>query len=243
MSHLQRKPAVLAFNVGNTNVQWAQWDGSAFGPLSSKPTALFRLDDIPEGVPCAVASVVPAVEALFRQRGAFILSSKCACGVDFSKMDASTLGADRVANAVALASSGPLPALCVDLGTAITFELLDESACLLGGSIMPGRALQRRALNEHTAKLPLAPLSKKPPSMPGRDTLSAIALGVDLGAVGAVGALLVSAASLFPGRSLRTVACGGDAPFFLQAMPGALEPAGELFTLSGLVKAWEMNKP
>lgn len=237
-----QKPSLLAFNVGNTNVQSATWDGVSFTDLRSKPTRLFTLQDIPEGVPCAVASVVPSLDALFRQRGAFILSASCRCGLDLTKMDASTLGADRLANAIALAACGRLPALCVDFGTAITFEILDEHAALSGGAIMPGRMLQRRALNDHTAKLPLAKLSEKKPSMPGRSTEEAIALGVDLGAVGAVKELLASTASLFPGQPLRAVACGGDAPFFLQAMPGAFDAGGELFTLSGLVKAWELDK-
>ena len=233
---------LLAFNVGNTNVQSALWDGVSFSSLSCKPTRLFGLSDIPEGRACAVASVVPSLDPLFQSRGAFILSSKSRCGLDLSKMDASTIGADRLANAVALAASGPLPALCVDFGTAITFELLDGAATLLGGSIMPGRMLQRCALNEHTAKLPLTALSENIPSMPGRSTVEAIALGVDVGSVGAVRELLSSAAAFFPGRTLRALACGGDAPFFINALPGLLEPGGDLFTLSGLVKAWELNR-
>ena len=234
---------LFAVNVGNTNVQFSLWDGSDFGPIESKPTHLFNSSDIPDGLPCAIASVVPSLDGLFKERGAFLLSASCRCGLDLSKMDVSTIGADRLANAMALASGPSLPALCVDFGTAITFELLDEGSALLGGAILPGRKLQRRALNDFTAKLPLADLAQELPAMPGRNTVEAIALGIDLGVVGAVRELLKSASELFPGKRLRVVACGGDAPFFLKAVPEIFEAGGSDFTLRGLVKAWEMNRP
>lgn len=235
-------PPLRVFNVGNTNVQSALWDGASFSGLDVVPTASFDSSSIPEGGACAVASVVPSLDGLFRERGAFLLSPASRCGLDLSKMDVSTIGADRLANAIALAAGGRLPAVCVDFGTAITFEILDEAPALLGGAILPGRNLQRRALNERTAKLPFADISTALPAMPGRNTMGAIALGVDLGVVGAVRELLASTASFFPGRALRAVACGGDAPFFLRAMPGLFEPGGDFFTLSGLVKAWELNR-
>ena len=239
---ISRNSPLFAVNLGNTNAQFSLWDGSSFGPIESKPTRLFGSSDIPEGLPCAVASVVPSFDALFKERGAFLLSSSCRCGLDLSKMDVSTIGADRLANAIALASGPSLPALCVDFGTAITFELVDEASVLLGGAILPGRKLQRRALNDFTAKLPLVDFAHELPSMPRRNTVEAITLGVDLGVVGAVRELLRSTEALFPGRRLRALACGGDAPFFIKAMPDFFEAGGLDFTLRGLVKAWEMNR-
>jgi type III pantothenate kinase len=63
-------------------------------------------------------------------------------------------GADRVANVVAMTELCPLPALCVDIGTAITFDLVDDAKHYVGGLIAPGPILMTRALAEGTARLP-----------------------------------------------------------------------------------------
>ncbi len=241
MTSSSRGGTLLVLNAGNTNVQSAFWDGSSFSGLSSCPTSEFRASSLPKGVPCAAASVVPSVERELREHGAFILSAACRTGLDLSRVDSSTLGADRLANAIALAATGPLPALCIDFGTAITFEIVDSSRAFRGGAIMPGRTLLRKALNEHTAKLPFVPLRDALPAMPGENTADSISLGADLGCVGAVRELLSSAALLFPGQTLRRLACGGDAPFFLRALDGIFENGGQSFTLLGVAKAWELN--
>jgi pantothenate kinase type III len=77
--------------------------------------------------------------------------------------------------------------------------------------------------------------------MPGANTVDAIAAGVDRGSVGAVLELLAATRALFPGRELRALACGGDARFFLDSMPGVFEDGGADFTLRGLLLAWELR--
>lgn len=63
-------------------------------------------------------------------------------------------GADRVANVVAMSQLYPLPALCVDVGTAITLDLVDDSRHYVGGLIAPGPTLMTQALADGTARLP-----------------------------------------------------------------------------------------
>lgn len=70
-----------------------------------------------------------------------------------------TLGLDRLAGAVGASVLFPRETvLVVDLGTALTFDILTSEGEFLGGNISPGAAMRFRALNEFTGRLPLVSL-------------------------------------------------------------------------------------
>ncbi len=212
----------LLLNVGNTFTEIAQSDGKTIELIQRISTAEFSVAQLPSGVPVFAASVVPAVTRQLENAGAFCLNSENAGHlVDFTKVDTSTLGADRVANALALALFYPLPAIAVDCGTAITLELVDENRVFRGGAIAPGRKLMRRALSEGTAQLPEVPLSGVCPSLPGNGTVESIRFGVDCGAVGMVKELIMKAIRYFEKNDgeVTVILTGGDAPFFSAALP------------------------
>jgi type III pantothenate kinase len=79
-------------------------------------------------------------------------------------------------------------AIIVDLGTAITVDLLTEDGAFAGGAILPGIAMAARALSEQTDALPqvAAELLDQPPAALGRSTVPAIESGIFWGAVGAI---------------------------------------------------------
>jgi type III pantothenate kinase len=83
-------------------------------------------------------------------------------------------------------------AIVVDLGTAITVDLIDDEGAFCGGAILPGIALSARALEEHTDALPRIGLDhlEKPPAPVGKSTVPAIESGLYWGAVGAVRELI-----------------------------------------------------
>ena len=221
------------FNIGNTHVLTAELEES--GEISG----FFQYDTKgfdPEKLlseRMAVVSVVPEWEHYFRDRGAFLLDSgSCSPVLSLSKMGTpETIGADRIANAIALLSTGRVPAVCIDCGTAITFEYVDSESCLCGGAILPGRKLLRNVLHDYTAKLPLIPMFDNIPDVPGRNTVEAIRVGTDLGAIGAVREILERLRVSAP--DLRVVFCGGDAGFFQPYFPGS-ECCDSSFTLQGL---------
>ena len=132
-------------------------------------------------------------------------------GLDFSKVDTSTLGADRIANAACLMYSYTLPAANFDCGTAITMEIVLDNGVFAGGAIMPGRKLMRTSLASGTAALPELPLNVPIMDAPGVNTLQALTLGIDRGAVGMVRELMLVAASA---GAEKMVVSGGDADFF-----------------------------
>ncbi|MCB9183252.1 MAG: type III pantothenate kinase [Flavobacteriales bacterium] len=67
-----------------------------------------------------------------------------------------TLGADRLANAVAAAAFFPgRAALAIDAGTCITYDAVDEQGTYIGGAISPGLRMRARAMHEYSERLPL----------------------------------------------------------------------------------------
>ncbi len=231
---------MLLLDIGNTHTRIARWRNGVVEMIETIDTAVLSTEKVRRWLipdePCAAASVVPA--AAKRLTGIdirFISAATAAGGVDFTRVDTSTLGADRVANAVALATSGILPGLVLDCGTAITIEIVDAEGVFRGGAISPGRGMFRRALHVGTAQLPELPPATRPPAAAGENTAAALALGIDLGAVGMVRELLTVLSRQFPG--IRSLATGGDAAFFCSALPELLEPATSDFTLRGIAIA------
>ena len=228
-------------NIGNTHVQaFDSPDGETFVPGSRIPTADFDPERERRHLPAlAVSSVVPALTRRFREFGAFLVSGNIRLPFEPSGLDLSTVGADRLANAAALLD-GPLPALAIDFGTAITFEYVSADRKFEGGVIMPGRQLLRNALHDHTAQLPLIPLNDSLPELPGRNTADAMRIGTDHAAVHAVQGLILSMRKLCGSESLRITACGGDRKFFLKYI-GGMSDGGDFFTIRGIRKLWEFG--
>ena len=238
--HSEKNLTIL--NIGNTHVHVFDSlpDGSIVRrivlatPDFMKTTAIW----IENPRQTIAASVVPAVTEILRCSGVFVVSPKMTFPFSVRKLDLSTVGADRLANAAQL-TDGKLPAVCIDFGTAVTFEVVTEDREFAGGAIMPGRMLLRRSLNDYTAQLPLIGITDLIPAVPGSNTVDAMLIGTDLAAVGAVREILVSLEKLFPAGTLRRVACGGDRHFFMEHL--ALEDGKDDFTLRGIRKIWECN--
>ena len=222
---------MILLDIGNTHTRIACSNGAEIRLLRRLPTAELSPELIPEGE-AAAASVCPWAAERLRGRGInFIGARTCCSRVDFSQVDASTLGADRVANAVAAAEFHPLPALVIDCGSAISCELVDAERRFLGGAIAPGRRLMRMALCSGTAQLPEVALSRSRPERPGCNTAEAIQLGVDAGAVGLIRELY---GVLSRGIGLASVIlAGGDRDFFAAYFPEWTVAPPE-FTLQGV---------
>ncbi|MEO0530522.1 MAG: type III pantothenate kinase [Planctomycetota bacterium] len=134
-----------------------------------------------------------------------------------------SLGVDRAVAAVAanrLRHAGK-PAIVVDVGTAITVDLIDEEGVFLGGAILPGPGLAARALAEKTDRLPdvrFGELDTSPDAV-GRATEPAIRAGVYWGAVGSIRELIARQRDrcVVPPQVFLT---GGAAPSFARLIGG-----------------------
>ncbi|MCC6124978.1 MAG: type III pantothenate kinase [Pirellulales bacterium] len=104
------------------------------------------------------------------------------------------VGIDRLVDAVAVnrLRRPNAPAVIVDVGSAITVDLLSPDGAFLGGSILPGLAMSARAMHKFTDLLPLietADLANPPPAL-GTCTEEAMRSGLFWGAVGAIRQLI-----------------------------------------------------
>src|SRR6202000_1074535 len=95
----------------------------------------------------------------------------------------------RLVNAVALRERFKGLAVCVDFGTATTFDVVSADAEYLGGSLMTGIEISLEALSERGARLPKIDLAP-PRSVIGKNTVDAIRSGVVYGYAGAIDAIL-----------------------------------------------------
>jgi type III pantothenate kinase len=122
------------------------------------------------------------------------------------------LGKDRIAAAAGVVAAFPgTHALIIDMGTAITFDILTSRGEYLGGNISPGLGVRFRALHAFTSKLPM--LEKDEFSAdPGTDTRSAIISGVQKGILYEIMGYMEQVSKQYPG--LKVILTGGDADFF-----------------------------
>jgi type III pantothenate kinase len=100
------------------------------------------------------------------------------------------VGMDRLVDAVSV-NRVRMPghaAVIVDLGTAITVDLVSAKGVFMGGSILPGIGMSARALHQFTDLLPLLTMSElaEPPQPLGISTSTAMQSGLYWGAIGAI---------------------------------------------------------
>ena len=125
------------------------------------------------------------------------------------------LGVDRWAALVAARRHASGNLVVVSAGTAITVDAVTANGDYLGGCILPGLTLMRRALFEHTARLPMA--EGRVQDFP-QQTIDAIQTGVVDAACGAIERLCRRLEARGRQRP-QILLAGGDAPRLAEWMP------------------------
>ena len=163
---------LIAIDAGNTRIKWALHDGQAWRRHGHVEThaqdlaqalsqALQAMPERPRVAACNVAGsrVADAVETALARAGfpapSWLVSSPECCGVRNHYQEPARLGADRWAALIGARGLVDSDCLLVSAGTATTIDRLSASGDFLGGVILPGFDLMRRALAGNTAQLPL----------------------------------------------------------------------------------------
>src|SRR5688572_20157665 len=120
------------------------------------------------------------------------------------------IGADRLVNSVAIRERFGGPAICVDFGTAVNFDVISGAGEYLGGVLVPGVEISLEALTERGAKLPKIELLP-PKGIIGKTTIEAIRSGVIYGYAGAVDAIVRRLQKEELGEDCDVIAPGGRA--------------------------------
>lgn len=181
-----------------------------------------------------LCSVVPAAVPAFQEAfpGLTLLRHDTPMGIGIRYPKPETIGADRLANAVALAHLHGAPGIVIDFGTAVTFDILSEDRCYIGGVIAPGLRLMTDYLHERTALLPQVDL-QEPQTAIGQSTAAAIQAGAAIGYRGMIRGILEALRQELPNGPVKVVATGGDAAWIMSGMKEAIPTDADL-TLHGL---------
>jgi len=123
-----------------------------------------------------------------------------------------TLGKDRLAAVVGANNIFPnMNVLVIDLGTAITYDFINENNQFLGGNISPGLEMRYKALNHFTRQLPLFEKEENF-ELIGDHTKGAIVSGVQNGIIFEIDGYINELKIKYD--ELITILTGGDAIFF-----------------------------
>ena len=230
----------IAVDVGNTSTAVGLWSGGRVsrvshidGGAAGAMEAVGKL--VGPGVRgIAYLSVVPSADrkwSAFAKRSALPLHRiSCAdfvsadLGISLDYPEPETIGADRLADAVAAADRYGAPVLVCDFGTAFTAAVVTRDRVWRGGVIAPGFPLMRDYLFERTAKLPRMEFGGKCPKI-GRSTEEAMRFGAFVGYRGMVREIVTELGGNF-GGGFNLVATGGFAKWVLKdiGMPFAVDP-------------------
>jgi type III pantothenate kinase len=192
-----------------------------------------------------VSSTVPHLEpewAAMTERylghGTLVVGPGLKTGMAIRYDNPREIGADRLVNAVALRERFGGPAVCVDFGTATTFDVVSAEGEYVGGSLMTGIEVSLDALTERGARLPKVELAA-PKTAIAKNTIDAIRSGVVFGYAGAIDAILRRLYDELDARA-SVVATGGLSSLVVP-FTEEIEEVDDLLTLTGLRLIHELN--
>jgi type III pantothenate kinase len=242
---------ILLIDISNSFTKFAVARNGVIGRVGKVQTNKLdsKISLFPIAERAVISSVVPKVNPFVARHlpcPQLWIDHRTDSGVSIKYPKPSSIGADRLANAAAAVASGTLPAIIVDFGTAVTFDVIDASGSYLGGVIAPGLPTAAHALHEKTALLPLTRLGKIT-SPVGKSTRNAIRIGLLLGAVGLVREIVSRITrETFNGTLPAVIATGGDATLVMHLSAqgvgeNLIQIVDPLLTLRGLLVIAEKN--
>ena len=248
---------LLVIDVGNTNIVLGVYEGYSLicdfrlNTIKNKTsdeyamsiTEILHANDIKKSEidDVVVASVVPdvmhsienAIKKYFNLKP-IIIDDNC----DNPK----TIGADRIVNSVAGIKKYGVPLIIIDIGTAITFDVVDENSIYQGGAIIPGIGISSEALFLKTAKLPRVELFK-PERIVAKNTMDNIRVGMVIGYIGLIEKLIdeVVKEMNFDVSKLKVVATGGYSSLITKDID-KINIIDKKLTLDGMLEIYKMKK-
>ena len=242
----------LLVDIGNTRAKVAVWDACGrqvelFEAESFDKELLdsiLRLYQAEAAIVSSTRNDAPRAVALLEAAGVktwpLTATLPLPIGIDYRTPE--TLGRDRVAAAVgAMVRYPERNVLVVDLGTAMTLDLVTADGVFRGGAISLGYSNRLRALHEYTATLPLGePLmgGEEPFSLQGHTTCEAIEWGVFHSILFEIEGYKARLEAEF--ADLCVIVTGGEAKYFEKQIKNAIFAEPNL-VFCGLNRILEYN--
>ena len=195
---------ILAVDIGNSNIVIGGVEGndivfeSRIRTDATKTSDEYSMDlkillDVQKVDPGAIegaiiASVVPQVLNSFQTaikkltgKTSLVVGPGLKTGLNIKIENPAQTGADLVVGCVSALREHKPPMIVVDMGTATTMVVLDQTGALIGGSISPGVKISMDALTGKTALLPGLQLDQ-PKRAIGKNTIDCMRSGIMMGA-------------------------------------------------------------
>ncbi len=167
-----------------------------------------------------IASVVPQVlnsmqTAIKKLTGksSLVVGPGLKTGLNIKIENPSQTGADLVVGSVAALREHTPPLTVIDMGTAPTMTVLDETGALIGGCICPGVKISLDALTDRTALLPGLQLDQ-PKKAIGRNTIDCMRSGIMIGNACMLDGMIQRMEAEL-GHKCTVIATGGIAKFIV----------------------------
>lgn len=227
---------ILTVDIGNSNIVLGGVEGdeivfeARLRTDSTKTSDEYCIDlkmildvykiqpDVIEG--SIIASVVPQVlnslqTAIKKLTGktSLVVGPGLKTGLNIKIENPAQTGADLVVGNVAALREHKPPLIVIDMGTATTMTVLDETGALIGGCICPGVKISLDALTERTALLPGLQLDQ-PKKAIGRNTIDCMRSGIMMGNACMLDGM-VERMEAELGKKCTVVATGGIAKFVI----------------------------
>lgn len=234
MDNKNKTQLLLAIDVGNSNIKCGvfnktvvehQWRMQT-DPIKTSDEYGIQMEQILthfgyaiegfEGV--IISSVVPdmirkltASCKRFMHLTPLIVGQDTKIGIDLRVENPKRVGADRIVNAVGGFEKYGGPLITIDIGTAITHDVISSKGEFLGGAIAPGIDLAAQGLTTDTAMLPKISLVY-PRQAIGRNTIQAMQTGLVIGYINLIDGIteaIIKELEASEHQKPRVIATGG----------------------------------
>lgn len=225
---------LLAIDIGNTHTVFGVYQGSKLladwrvtsnhqrteDEIGAQVLLFLEEKKIPRkkltGV--AISSVVPNLTDIFATMARkyfrvepVIISSSLKLGITIHYDDPSSVGADRLCNAIAGFAKYGGPLIIIDFGTATTYDVVAKNGDYLGGVIAAGVETSAADLHRRAAKLPKVELHF-PKKIICTDTVGSMQAGILYGSLDAMEGMigrLQKELKKHEGKEATVIATGG----------------------------------
>lgn len=255
---------IFCIDIGNSNIKYAIFDGkdlkATFRVTSQKnstsdeygvivrdllKSAGIDRNDI-DGV--IMSSVIPSLNFTMEHMckdylglTPIVVGPGIKTGLNVKADNSKEVGADIIVDSVSAIKRYGVgtPIVCIDFGTATTFDIISEKGELVGVVIAPGIKGALDSLVNGTANLPNIEL-EKPPSVIAKNTVNCMQAGMLYGFSGLVKNIVSKIKTELGRLDTKVIATGGLGRFIYEETD-CIDRFDAMLTLDGLRIIYELN--
>jgi len=256
---------IFCIDIGNSNIKYAIFDGdkicATFRVTSQRNATsdeygvivrdLLKTVGIPKsGIKGVImSSVIPSLNYTMEHMcrdylgiSPLIVGPGIKTGLNIKTDNPKEVGSDIIVDSVASIKKFGVgtPIICIDFGTATTFDIISEKGELLGVVISPGIKTSLDSLISGTANLPRIEL-EKPKSVIGKNTVNCMQSGIVYGFAGLVDNIVEKIKSELNRPDTKVIATGGLGKI-IYGCTKTIDCFDDMHTLNGLRYIYEMNQ-